>query len=154
VVAVSLLSYTFALIIIDRVFYYFGYLQYLMFKFYSAKLTIDVIELYLENNKFLNSLVSDNQDEFKITENTKFVWLIYNLEVISHNTERIHDSIINKIIHIFQNGVSTFNAVDMSSMLKSMAVDSITHYEEFIEKQLNQQFTQIVDIISRTNELS
>jgi hypothetical protein len=56
-------------------------------------------------------------------------------------------------MHIFQNGVSTFNVVDMNNMLKTITKETTTHYEGLVEKQLNRQVTQIVDIICKANEL-
>jgi hypothetical protein len=176
--------------IIDRIFYYFGYLQYFTIKyalsvlfdsstsqllrvtcivlfpitflgFFSLlilvtvfeKYTVDLADLRWENKKFLNNLVSDENSLF-ITDTTKFIWRIYNSKIVSHCTERIDDSIIDKIMHIFQHGMVTLNAVDLNDILKTMTDKSTTHYEGFVEKQLNQQVTQIVDMISKANELS
>jgi hypothetical protein len=186
-------SYTFALRIVDRIFYYFIYAGYFLIEFalyfcssksplpkisriifillfpisllglfcllilisFIDKGTIDVTELRWENKKFLNNLVSDKQDKLSITNDTKFVWQIYNLTITnSQSFERVDDPVIEKIMHIFQYGTVTLNAVDISSMLKTITMETTDHYEGFVEKQLNQQVVQLVDMISKTNEMT
>jgi hypothetical protein len=187
--AIAILSYRFALRTIDRIFYYFGYLQYFSLKFallmcfsnsplpkliqiaglllfpifllgisiivilmgFLSEGTIDVIRLQWLNNKFLNNLCSDVNGTLKITNKTKFVWSIYYFETALQGSEVTDPSIVDKIMYTFQHGVSTFNAVEMSNMLKALNEQSTPHFDD---EQISQQVSQIVHMVSKANELS
>jgi hypothetical protein len=133
----------------------------LYFLFIEYKANIHFTKLQKRNNKFQNELFPRRW----ANNETRSVWDIYYLKGISQNGDTVDESVIHKTMHIFQNGVSSLEAVDIDIMLnrtsndttnklKEMTDASTTRLESFVEKQLNQQVNHIMEMMHNPTEPS
>jgi hypothetical protein len=203
---VSTLSCSISLRIIDRFFYYLGYLPFLTIAiafficFGKSKIAIpirlvlilllpilipglwfflllvlfvfllptgvniDVTELHLMDDKFQNKLrymytleyIEECERSYIwglyhfMNHNSIFMWNPYSLKDLS--SDAVEENVIQKIVHIFQNGISSLNSGDIDTMLKQTTDETATRLECFVEKQMNQQVIQIVNMLQNSNE--
>jgi hypothetical protein len=97
---------------------------------------LDICDLHWINGKFHNTVLQTS-DTTKVTQS---IWSVYDLQANTQSNKIIEESIVHKILQIFQNGIALLNTMDIDIMLKQMNVDSTKKNDncfDHVEQKLN-----------------